>query len=194
MWFKKRKEREAVWAADHARFEELVVTKFGERIARFGFDPGLSGTPYPVGHYAVLFEEDQPRDPELGSDEIWLNYFAPLGYAEVWGAVSPGFRAPARSEDEALQVFKEGVARLEEELEPIRLDIHQITVEGELFEVSTPANNLQTRWFKWLSGPNEDYGFMSGLHGGEWTPEMIEESARDFLSQIDPNTGYIGDD
>jgi hypothetical protein len=47
--------------------------------------------------------------------------------------------------------------------------------------------------YDWISGPNKDYGFSSS--GGQDMPEeWHRESIRNFLSMIDPETGYIADD
>jgi hypothetical protein len=47
--------------------------------------------------------------------------------------------------------------------------------------------------YDWLSGPNQGYGF-----GSSRTPnrpvEEHRQSIRVFLSMINPDTGYIGDD
>ena len=75
------------------------------------------------------------------------------------------------------------------------LDVIRMTVDGETFEVSTPSGRPDDRHFAWLSGPNPDYGFSSGMRGGgTWTKDELVVSIRDFLSQIDTTTGYIGDD
>jgi hypothetical protein len=53
-------------------------------------------------------------------------------------------------------------------------------------ETAAPPND-------WLSGPNQGYGF-----GSSRTPnrpvEEHRQSIRVFLSMINPDTGYIGDD
>ncbi len=78
---------------------------------------------------------------------------------------------------------------------PGNLDAFTMTVDGEVFEVSTPADHPNDRHFAWLSGPNEGYGF--GLGAGpdtRWTRTKLAKEIRIFLSMIDPATGYIADD
>ena len=79
--------------------------------------------------------------------------------------------------------------------------------DGETFVVS--RRGRRTFDYDWVSGPNAGYGYsetsmvprdrggsppVSDAHPTERTPEQHEESIRDFLSMIDPETGYIGDD
>lgn len=72
-----------------------------------------------------------------------------------------------------------------------------VEVDGETFAVRRSASSPGFD-FDWLSGPNPDYGFSSGLGrqpargeidlGGPW----FVDSIRQFLSMVDPATGYIG--
>ena len=66
-----------------------------------------------------------------------------------------------------------------------------LDVEGERFAVRRAGDGGSA--YDWLSGPNRGYGF-----GSSGTPhrsrESHRESIRTFLAQIDPATGYIGDD
>ncbi|MFE2379513.1 hypothetical protein [Streptomyces sp. NPDC059398] len=67
-----------------------------------------------------------------------------------------------------------------------------LVVDGEKFEVVKRPGQRGTYDFTWLTGPNPGYGFTSAvqparaLSASEW-----EKSARDFLNQVDPTTGYI---
>ncbi len=47
--------------------------------------------------------------------------------------------------------------------------------------------------YAWVSGPDEGYGF--GASGAE-RPSLAQhrENIHDFLAQVDPATGFIGDD
>lgn len=76
-----------------------------------------------------------------------------------------------------------------------RLDEIRLTVDGEVFDVWTPEDQPNALRFKWVSGPN-DYGFTSSVHPADtkWTREMLEDAIRDFLEQIDPETGYFAED
>ena len=66
-----------------------------------------------------------------------------------------------------------------------------LDVDGERFAVRRASDGGTA--YDWLSGPNRGYGF-----GSSGTPhrsrESHRESIRTFLAQIDPATGYIGDD
>lgn len=66
-----------------------------------------------------------------------------------------------------------------------------LEVDGELFAVRRAGDGGTS--YDWLSGPNDGYGF-----GSSATPDRSMEahrrSIRTFLAQIDPATGYIGDD
>lgn len=67
-----------------------------------------------------------------------------------------------------------------------------MVVDGEQFDVSTRAGEPGVYDFRWTSGPNEGYGFGSAGHGGGgMTDAELEDAIRNFLSQVDPTTGYI---
>lgn len=66
-----------------------------------------------------------------------------------------------------------------------------IEVDDELFAVRR-ADDGGTA-YDWLSGLNEGYGFGSSGAPNR-SPEEHRESICTFLAQIDPATGYIGDD
>ena len=68
----------------------------------------------------------------------------------------------------------------------------RVVVEGEMFEFTVRRGGIR---FSWITGPNPGYGF-----GSSWPDDVPPTEARirrmiaDFLSQIDPETGYISDD
>jgi hypothetical protein len=66
-----------------------------------------------------------------------------------------------------------------------------LEVDGERFAVS--HNKYGGTHYTWLPGPNKDYGFSSSATPDE-SLEEHRESIRVFLTQIDPNTGYIEDE
>ena len=71
-----------------------------------------------------------------------------------------------------------------------------VEVDGEQFAVRLvidPATGYTDTDYRWLSGPNEGYGF--GI-GGRPSPSVEEhrERIRAFLAMVDPATGYIEDD
>lgn len=68
-----------------------------------------------------------------------------------------------------------------------------LEVDGERFHVRVvvdPATGYTDTGYTWLSGPNEGYGF--GI-GGPPNPSLEEhrQRIREFLSMVDPSTGYI---
>ena len=66
-----------------------------------------------------------------------------------------------------------------------------LEVDGERFAIRQAGDSGTN--YDWLSGPNKGYGF-----GSSRTPnrpvEEQRQSIRVFLSMINPDTGYIGDD
>lgn len=71
-------------------------------------------------------------------------------------------------------------------------DHQQLTVNGELFEVSYDLNQPGAYHFVWLTGPNPGYGFTSRASSHTRQPQqMLIDSAINFLEQVDPQTGYI---
>lgn len=83
-----------------------------------------------------------------------------------------------------------------------------LTVDGEVFTVRIRPEEPVACDYAWDSGPNDGYGFSSFQHiafasiqDRAGTPSTIEpmtvdehrESIRDFLRQINPDTGYLGD-
>ncbi|MBD3008329.1 MULTISPECIES: hypothetical protein [unclassified Streptomyces] len=68
----------------------------------------------------------------------------------------------------------------------------ELRVDGEGFEVGERAGEPGTYDLTWLTGPNPGYGFTIGVHGADsLSTRELEEAARDFLAQVDPETGYI---
>jgi len=73
---------------------------------------------------------------------------------------------------------------------PRRRARFHIEVDGEVFEVH--AGRTGSDEYTWVSGPNAGYGFGSARSDRE--PSTIDdhvEAIRDFLSAVDPETGYI---
>jgi hypothetical protein len=67
-----------------------------------------------------------------------------------------------------------------------------MTVDGELFEVVASPERPGQYNFAWLSGPNKGYGFSSARSdGAAMSDREMEASIRNFLAQVDPDTGYI---
>lgn len=82
--------------------------------------------------------------------------------------------------------------------------VHRLTVDGEVFDVR--SNETATgHHYDWVSGPNPGYGFSTGMPvifvpiGDDSVVRTEADAAfhvqqiREFLAQIDPETGYIGD-
>ncbi|UMG93165.1 hypothetical protein [Nocardioides sp. TF02-7] len=66
-----------------------------------------------------------------------------------------------------------------------------VEVDGERFSFQ-PDGSSGTH-YTWLTGPDPDYGFSSSPTTG-WTAHQHVANIRDFLSQIDPATGYLGEE
>lgn len=68
--------------------------------------------------------------------------------------------------------------------------LYRLDVDGEVFNVR-PGRDGGTN-YDWVSGRNEGYGF-----GSSASPDLPEEchreSIRNFLTMIDPQTGYLED-
>jgi hypothetical protein len=68
----------------------------------------------------------------------------------------------------------------------------RVTVEGEVFDVTAQPDHPGHYHYAWISGPNPGYGFSSA--SSDRRPSVMvdhEEAIRNFLSQVDPETGYI---
>lgn len=81
-------------------------------------------------------------------------------------------------------------------------------VDGETFTVAVRPGDPNTYDYSWESGPNSGYGYSSSLRAAYgsiqdraaspsgFAPLTVEDhrsSIRKFLSQVNPETGYIGD-
>jgi hypothetical protein len=68
----------------------------------------------------------------------------------------------------------------------------RVTVDGEVFDVTTQPDHPGHYHYAWISGPNPGYGFSSASSDGR-PSSMVDhvEAIRNFLSQVDPETGYI---
>ena len=65
-----------------------------------------------------------------------------------------------------------------------------LEVDGEMFSLRQDESDGNA--YPWLSGPNPGYGFSSASADG--LPSSLddhEEAIRNFLSHVDPDTGYI---
>ncbi|HET7691318.1 MAG TPA: hypothetical protein VFK41_13120 [Nocardioidaceae bacterium] len=68
----------------------------------------------------------------------------------------------------------------------------RVKVDGETFDVSKELGRPGQYHFDWVSGPNPSYGFAVGTSGGrEMNRAEIEDTIRDWLARVDPETGYI---
>jgi hypothetical protein len=68
----------------------------------------------------------------------------------------------------------------------------RVEVDGEVFDVVVRRDRPGQYHFAWVSGPNHGYGFSSGTPDGRGLNNAeIETSIRNFLAQVDPETGYI---
>lgn len=71
----------------------------------------------------------------------------------------------------------------------------RLTVDGQVFEVAYDPEQPGAYHYSWVSGPNHGYGFSSGrFDHRRRTVEEHEKRIRNFLSAVDPDTGYIEDD
>ena len=68
----------------------------------------------------------------------------------------------------------------------------RVTVDGEDFEVRASPGRPGAYHYEWISGPNPGYGFSSARSDAQpSTMEEHEGAIRNFLAQVDPETGYI---
>jgi hypothetical protein len=68
----------------------------------------------------------------------------------------------------------------------------RVEVDGEVFDVTVRRDRPGEYHFAWVSGRNPGYGFSSGTSDGRAMSDVdIEASIRNFLAQVDPQTGYI---
>jgi ABC-type phosphate/phosphonate transport system substrate-binding protein len=69
--------------------------------------------------------------------------------------------------------------------------IRRLEIDGEVFEVTTRPELPGQVDVAWLSGPNPDYGFSSRRSSGRHTDAELRDQIRDFLADINPETGYL---
>lgn len=69
----------------------------------------------------------------------------------------------------------------------------RIEVDGQVFEVARRAGQTAVYDFTWVAGRHSgDYGFTSATYGGgALTRQQLKQSVRDFLKQVNPETGFI---
>ena len=68
----------------------------------------------------------------------------------------------------------------------------RVEVDGEVFDVAARRDRPGQYQFGWVSGPNPGYGFGVGTSdGGQMSSAEIEDTIRDWLARVDPETGYI---
>ena len=68
----------------------------------------------------------------------------------------------------------------------------RVAVDGEVFDVVGRPDHPGQYDYAWTSGPNPGYGFSSASSDGRLsTMADHEEAIRNFLSQVDPETGFI---
>jgi hypothetical protein len=68
----------------------------------------------------------------------------------------------------------------------------RLLVDGQEFEVSQPEGQPGTYHLAWLTGPDPQYGFGFTAHPPVRVGrEHLEEAVREFLAQVDPDTGHI---
>jgi hypothetical protein len=63
-----------------------------------------------------------------------------------------------------------------------------VVVDGQEFVVRPRPSEPGTYDFDWTSGP---YGYGFSSFGAALSPAEIEDTIRDFLAQVDTETGYI---
>jgi hypothetical protein len=65
----------------------------------------------------------------------------------------------------------------------------RVVVNGHLFDVAVRRSQYD---FTWISGPTAGYGFsLSASDDRPMTQTQLEEAIRNFLGQVDPETGYV---
>jgi hypothetical protein len=68
----------------------------------------------------------------------------------------------------------------------------RVIVDEEVFDVTTQPDHPGHYHYAWISGPNLDYGFSAASSDGRPSTMVDhEEAIRNFLSLVDPETGYI---
>lgn len=67
-----------------------------------------------------------------------------------------------------------------------------LVVDGEQFVLREHLRQYRVYSYDWLTGPNPGYGFSSSSEQVQHLDDHIT-AIRSFLSDIDPDTGYLGD-
>ena len=68
----------------------------------------------------------------------------------------------------------------------------RLEVDGEVFDVAARRDHPGQYDYAWISGPNPGYGFSSASSDRRLSTMADHKKAiRNFLSQVDPETGYI---
>ncbi len=68
----------------------------------------------------------------------------------------------------------------------------RLHVDSETFEIRQDPDEPGGSHYSWVSGPNRGYGF-SQVRSDGLQPSLPEhrDAIRDFLSSINPETGYL---
>ena len=74
----------------------------------------------------------------------------------------------------------------------IYTDLGDFVVDGEKFTVRRRDSDGSLH-YDWISGPNDGSGFSVFCGVGPIRPERHSTDIRDFLSAVDPATGYFFD-
>lgn len=76
--------------------------------------------------------------------------------------------------------------------EPDREPPTRVEVDGEVFDVAAERDRPGQHHLTWVSGRNPGYGFSVGTSDGRALSSAdLEAAIRDFLAQVDPETGYL---
>ena len=67
----------------------------------------------------------------------------------------------------------------------------RLEIDGEVFEVTTRLELPGQVDVAWLSGPDPDYGFSSRRSSGLHADDELRDAIRDFLDNINPDTGHL---
>ena len=68
----------------------------------------------------------------------------------------------------------------------------RMTVDGQRFEVVTRRDRPGQHDVTWISGPDPGYGFTSATSDGRpLSVAELEQGIRNFLAQVDPETGHL---
>lgn len=77
----------------------------------------------------------------------------------------------------------------------VSADHLRLTVDSQVFDVTYDPKQPGAYHYSWVSGLNDGYGFTSRRSDHQRSSVAEHEnSIREFLSAVDPVTGYIEDD